>query len=90
MVESPVLKIEIDENGLRELKKLDRQTAQRIMKYLLRLQAQENPRELGAALHGPWSGYWKYRVGDYRLIAKIEDHLLRIVVIRIGHRSDVY
>jgi mRNA interferase RelE/StbE len=51
----------------------------------------ENPRTLGAALKGPRFGdLWKYRVGDYRIIARIEDDLLLILVVRIGDRKEVY
>jgi mRNA interferase RelE/StbE len=51
----------------------------------------ENPRSIGTALHGQRLGeFWKYRVGDYRLIARIEDDRLVILVIKVGHRRDVY
>ena len=51
----------------------------------------ENPRSIGQALHGSKLGeFWKYRVGDYRLIAKIEDARILILVLRIGHRREVY
>ena len=55
-----------------------------------RIAVRENPRTLGEALTGRFKGFWKYRVGDYRIIAKIEDETITIYVIAIGHRSEVY
>ena len=51
----------------------------------------DDPRSIGEALRGAKLGaFWKYRVGDYRLIASIEDSVLRILVVRIGNRRNVY
>jgi mRNA interferase RelE/StbE len=51
----------------------------------------ENPRSIGEALHGARFGeFWKYRVGDFRIIAKIEDDRLLILVLRVGHRREIY
>jgi mRNA interferase RelE/StbE len=50
----------------------------------------DDPHSIGQALHGQLERFWKYRVGDYRLIANIEDDRLVILVIRIGHRRQVY
>jgi mRNA interferase RelE/StbE len=51
----------------------------------------DNPRSIGQALQGSKLGeFWKYRVGDYRLICKIEDNRLLILVLRVGHRREVY
>ncbi len=55
-----------------------------------RLQATDNPRSTGKALQGNLSGYWRYRVGDYRVICQIHDAKLIILVIDLGHRKDVY
>jgi mRNA interferase RelE/StbE len=56
-----------------------------------RIATLEDPRSIGEALHGPdLKKYWKYRVGDYRVIVKIEDERVSIVVIRIGNRREVY
>ncbi len=55
-----------------------------------RIAARENPRLIGEALSGRFKGLWKYRVGDYRIIAKIEDQTIIIYIIAIGHRSEVY
>ena len=71
---------------------MDRQTAVRIRNFLYeRLSDTEDPRSIGEALHGPRFGeLWKYRVGDYRLICSLQDEVLTILVLRIGHRREVY
>ena len=85
-------KIEFSDSAERELDKLDPQISRRILEYLQkRLAKQDNPRNLGAALKGSKPGmFWKYRVGDYRIIASIEDKIMHILVVRIGNRRDVY
>ena len=51
----------------------------------------DDPRSVGEALHGSQLGeFWKYRVGDYRLIVKIEDERLLVLVLRVGHRKEIY
>jgi mRNA interferase RelE/StbE len=55
-----------------------------------RVRPLENPRSIGEALRGPLGDFWKYRVGDFRIVAAIEDHLVRILIVRIGNRRDVY
>lgn len=76
----------------RQLDKLDRQVAKRILKFLnQRVRTLDNPRSIGEALRGSKLGeFWKYRVGDYRLICSIEDRRVLILVLRIGHRREVY
>jgi mRNA interferase RelE/StbE len=74
------------------LAKLDKQIAKRITTFLgERVAALDDPRSIGEALKGSRLGdFWKYRVGDYRVIASIEDSALRVLVVRVGHRSGVY
>jgi len=86
------MKIELSAQAVRELEKLDPPQATRILKFLNeRLAPLENPRSLGQALRGSKLGeFWKYRVSDYRLICKIEDARLLILVLRIGHRREIY
>ena len=75
----------------KEISKLNPKIQERILRFIKsRLAQRKNPRELGEALSGDLSGYWKYRVGDYRIVAKIEDQTITIYVIAIGHRSEVY
>ena len=74
-----------------QLRKLDKQNAQRILDYMdRRIAPLENPRDLGKALTGPLGELWRYRVGNYRIICDIQDGALLVLVVRIGKRSDVY
>ena len=75
----------------KEFAKLDRQAQKEITKYLsTRVLEAENPRVLGKALKGNLSDAWSYRVGNYRIICKIEDSELVVVVVRVAHRKEVY
>lgn len=71
------------------LAKLDRQVQRRIIAFL-ESRAAANPREHGAAMTGKLSGYWKYRIGDYRAVAELQDGRLVILVITVGRRREVY
>ena len=84
--------VELSESADRELSKLDPQHRKRILRFLCeRLAKLNDPRSLGEALHGSLLGeFWKYRVGDYRLICKLEDDRLIVLVLRIGHRREIY
>ena len=74
-----------------QLRKLDQQTARRILDYMdERIAALENPRNTGKALTGPFGGLWRYRVGDCRVICDIQDNALRVLVVQVGNRRDVY
>ena len=85
-------KIELDPLAEKELDKLDPQIARRILSFLhQRLAIQVDPRMLGEALKGSHlSEFWKYRVGSYRIIASIKDSEIKILVVRIGDRKEVY
>jgi mRNA interferase RelE/StbE len=85
-------RIELSGLAQRNLKKLDRQVAKRILVFLHgRLAALDDPRSIGQALKGSDLGqFWKYRVGDWRIIASIEDRDIRILVVRIANRREVY
>jgi len=87
-----VWQIEFDPAAKKELGKLDPQIAKRILQFLKsRLSKHKDPRELGEALKGSKRGeFWKYRVGDYRIIASIQDKTVCILVLRIGDRKEVY
>lgn len=84
--------IEFDKKAVKELEKLDKKMALRITKFLRqRVAGQQNPRRLGEALTGSRLGnYWKYRVGNYRIIADIQDARICVLVVHIGHRREVY
>jgi mRNA interferase RelE/StbE len=81
--------IELDKRAVEDLDKLDPQIARRIMKFLNdRVAPLENPRMIGQALTGSKLGaLWRYRVGDYPIIADIQDERLTILAVAIGHRS---
>ena len=84
-------KIELSETAGKQLAKLDKDEAKRIMKFLRqRLTVIDNPRSTGKALTGALGGLWRYRVGDYRLICEIQDGVLCILVVKIGNRREVY
>jgi mRNA interferase RelE/StbE len=83
--------IELSPGAKRDIDKLDRQHAKRILRFLFdRLAGLEDPRGLGEPMVGPQYGeFWRYRVGDYRIIAKIENERF-LVVVKVGHRREVY
>jgi mRNA interferase RelE/StbE len=84
-------RIELTDEAVKQLKKMGHTDAKRIRDYLRsRIQPLEDPRQLGKPLTGQFSELWRYRVGDYRIIASIEDEEVRILVIRLGHRRDIY
>ena len=85
-------RVEFADSAARQLRKLDRQTARRLTSFLReRVSVAKDPRSLGAALKGDELGqFWKYRVGDFRLIAEIKDKELRVLIVRLGHRREVY
>ncbi len=83
--------VEFTDRALKDLKKLDRHTAALILGWVRKnLQNCENPRQHGKSLSANKSGQWRYRVGDYRLLAKIEDNKIKIIVLNVGHRREVY
>ena len=85
-------RIELDDAAKKDLAKLDKPVAKRITAFIReRLALLDDPRSIGDALKGSRLGeLWKYRVGDYRIIADIEDGALKILVIKIGNRREVY
>ncbi len=84
--------INYTESALRQLKKLDRPTARRILNYMdERVALSDDPRMNGKSLVGPKLGtYWRYRVGDVRVICNIQNEELCVLVVEIGHRKQVY
>jgi len=80
-----------DERALKELRKLDRQAQKAILAYLdQRVAVDGDPRRFGKGLHADLAGLWRYRVGDYRILCQIQDGLLLVLVISVGHRKNVY
>jgi mRNA interferase RelE/StbE len=82
--------IEFDKKAEKELKKLNKLTQKNIDKFLIKLSKVKNPRDIGKSLKGKLGRFWRYRVGDYRLICTIEDKTITILVLAIGHRREVY
>lgn len=83
-------RIEIADSADKQLGKLDRQVRERILTFLRdRLAPLDTPRAVGEALKGP-GHLWKYRVGDWRIIADIQDAVVTVVVVRVGNRREVY
>lgn len=84
-------KVELTEKAKKSLKKLDKSTAKLITSWLFKnLQGCENPRQHGKGLTSNRSGEWRYRIGDYRVIADIQDDKILILILEIGHRRDIY
>ena len=84
-------RIEFLPDAVKELKKLDRSMARRIITTLEeRIATLDDPRTLGSALTGDHAGYWRWRIGDYRVVARIEDERVVIIVVRVAHRREVY
>jgi mRNA interferase RelE/StbE len=83
--------IEYTDTAKGQLRKLDKQTARRIVDFMdERIAGQENPRNTGKALTGPLGGLWRYRVGDCRVICDIQDGALRVLVVQVGNRREIY
>ena len=83
--------IEYTESATRQLRKLDRQSALRIVDYMeARVAGSGDPRSAGKALTGPLGGLWRYRIGDHRVICEILDGALKVLVVRMGDRKEVY
>ena len=84
--------IKFDDKAKKDLAAIDKAAAKRITKFLReRVSQLDDPRSIGEALKGSTLGaFWKYRVGDYRIISDIEDGALRVLVVRIGNRREVY
>lgn len=83
--------IKYADTAVRQLKKLDRPVARRILDYMDdRVATAENPHSLGKALTGHMGGLWRFRVGDYRVVCEIRDGELVVLVLEIGDRKEIY
>ena len=81
-------KIQYTPAAIKQLSKLDKPIAKRILDYMTA--RANNPCEIGKPLKGDMKGYWRHRIGNYRVISIIEEDVLLVLVVRIGHRKDVY
>lgn len=83
--------VEYDRRVLKDLKRLDRQAQQTILDFFDdRIAPADDPRVFGKPLTASFAGLWRYRIGDYRAICRIEAQRLVVLVVRVGHRSTVY
>ena len=83
--------IEYAETAKKQLRKLDKPAARRIVDFLdERVAPSDDPRELGKALQGSLGSLWRYRVGDYRVLCDIQDGVLTVLVLQVGNRREVY
>ncbi|PAV11583.1 addiction module toxin RelE [Arsenophonus sp. ENCA] len=86
-----VWKIKYADSALKSLKKMDRQNAKRIVDYLdKRIASSDDPRVFGKSLKGDLGEFWRYRIGNYRVLCEIIDEELIILAATIGHRREVY
>ena len=87
----PTWTVEFDDRARRELRKLAPETQRTILHYLReRVAGSADPRQFGKPLRMQLAGLWRYRVGDYRLICRLEEDRLVVLVIKVGHRREVY
>lgn len=83
--------VEVSDFAQRQLKGLDSVARARILDYLNdRIEGCKNPRHFGEPLRANLAGLWRYRVGDYRVICRIEDERVVVLVLNIGHRKNIY
>lgn len=83
--------IEYADPAKQQLRKLDRQVTRRVLDFMdERVAGLEDPRSTGKALTGPLGAFWRYRVGDCRVICDIQDGALRVLVVQVGHRREIY
>lgn len=83
--------LEFSKEALKQLKKMDKSVSRVILAWLSKnIEHTENPRQHGKGLTADKSGLWRYRVGDYRILVKIEDEKLVVYAVTIGHRRDIY
>ena len=83
--------VEFTKEARKELKKLDKHTAAMITGWVRKnLEGCEDPRRHGKGLTANRSGQWRYRVGNYRLLADIQDNKVVILILQVGHRSEIY
>ncbi len=84
-------KVEYAESVQKDIRKIDAQDRKRIRDFIeVKVAGLDDPRTLGKPLVGSFSGLWRYRVGNYRIIASIEDQDVQILIVKVAHRKEVY
>ena len=80
-----------DDRALKELRRLAHPAQREIINYLdSRIAGSVDPRRFGKALKASLSGLWRYRIGNYRLVCRIQDNEYLVLIVTAGHRKDVY
>ena len=84
--------VRLSDRARKDLKKLDRQVATRVLGFFHeRIKGENDPRSIGTALEGSKLGeFWRYRIGDWRAVCRIEDEAVTVLVLTVQHRSEVY
>ena len=86
-----VWQVKFTETAKTQLTKIDQQSQKEILQYLKeKIGTDEDPRRFGASLRRELVGRWKYRIGSYRLICEIQDDVIVVLVLMVGHRSKIY
>ena len=84
-------RVEWEDEAVKELKKLDTKAQRAIVRFMRdRIATDEDPRGFGDPLRKDLKGLWKYRIGPYRVICSIEDRRILVLVVRVGHRKNIY
>ena len=86
-----IWKVDFDPQAEKELDRIDHQHAKRILRFLHeRIATESDPKKFGKSLGGDKHGLWRYRVGTYRIICQIQTETIAVLVLRVGHRKDIY
>lgn len=82
--------VRYSEKAQKAFSKMDKKTQSRILDYMDEVAALTDPRSRGKGLTANLASFWRYRVGDYRIICQIQDSELIILVVDVGHRREIY
>ena len=86
-----IWKVKFKDEAVKQLRKLNPNIQDRITNYLrTRIATEEDPRRFGKALTGDLKGLWRYRVDDYRIVCLIDNDILTVLILKIGHRRNIY
>jgi mRNA interferase RelE/StbE len=86
-----IYELKYEAKAVKQIKKLDPATGKLIKSWIEKnLLNTDNPRQHGKGLTGSLSQYWRYRVGDYRILAEINDNEIIIIIVEVGHRREIY
>lgn len=86
-----IYELKYEAKAVKQIRKLDPATRNLIKTWIEKnLLNTDNPRQHGKGLTGTLSQYWRYRVGDYRILAEINDTEIVIIIVEVGHRREIY